>query len=190
MTTSSALALNDLDVALRSRRAVRRFTEAPMSVASIERLIDAAVQAPSAMNLQPWAFAVANGTERLRSYSDSAKAYLLARTDVEPEAKHLLTPEINIFHGAPALIVVCATSGLQQAAEDCCLAASYLMLAAFAEGFGTCPIGFARPWLELEQTKSAIGIPANFVPVFPIVVGVAAEHPESHGRRPPQVAWL
>jgi nitroreductase len=188
--TTVAIPLTDLEVAIRSRRAVRRYTSAPMEPGSIERLVDAAIQAPSAMNLQPWAFAIANGAERLRSYSDLAKVCLLAQPGVPPEAKHLLTAEINIFHGAPALIVVCATSKEPQAAEDSCLAASYLMLAAFAEGFGTCPIGFARPWLALEETKSAIGIPPNLVPIFPIVVGVADEMPENHGRRPPQVAWL
>lgn len=188
--TASEKMLTDLGMALRSRRAVRRYTIAPMSRESIERLIDAAIQAPSAMNLQPWAFAVVNGAERLRTYSDLAKAHLLAQPGIAPEAKHLLSSEIDIFHGAPALIVVCATSKEQQAAEDCCLAASYLMLAAFAEGFGSCPIGFARPWLALEETKSAIRIPSDLVPIFPIVVGVAGEQPESPGRRPPQIAWL
>jgi hypothetical protein len=59
--------------AIYGRRAVRRYTSAPMDARSIEELIDAAIQAPSAMNLQPWEFAVVLGAERLHvGYPDEA----------------------------------------------------------------------------------------------------------------------
>jgi nitroreductase len=90
---------------------------------------------------------------------------------------------------ASALIVVCATSQDPQAAEDCCLAAQNLMLAAFANGFGSCPIGLARSWLSLAATKREIGIPQEWRPVFPVVVGFPGEEPENHGRRASQIAW-
>ena len=46
------------DVVL-GRRAVRKYRPTPVPVELVEKLVDLAVHAPSAMNRQPWAFAVA-----------------------------------------------------------------------------------------------------------------------------------
>jgi nitroreductase len=53
----------------------------------------------------------------------------------------LRDPYYQLFHGAPVLVLILATSDGQQAAEDCCLAAQNFMLAACGEGLGTCWIG-------------------------------------------------
>jgi nitroreductase family protein len=75
----------------------------------------------------------------------------------------LSKPGFDIFYGAPLLIVIAATSDARQSAEDCCLAAQNLMLAAHGMGLGTCCIGFARPWLNLAETKVEIRIPTAYV---------------------------
>lgn len=187
---SVRISMNVLE-AIYGRRAVRSYAGEVPTRESMAQIIDAAIQAPSAMNLQPWSFVVITGAERLKIYSDRAKAYLLSTPDGgSSHAKRLLGDDVNIFHGAPALVVICATSQEPQAAEDCCLAAQNLMLAAFAAGLGTCPIGLSRPWLMLPETKREIGIPQDHVPVFPVIVGVPGEAPVSHGRRPAQVGWI
>ena len=45
------------------------------------------------------------------------------------------------------------------------------MLAAHATGFGTCPIGFARPRLNLAWTTRALAIPPNDTVVISVIVG-------------------
>jgi nitroreductase len=174
--------------AIYGRRAIRRYNSEPVAREALEKLIDAATQAPSAMNRQPWGFAVITGAQRLEAYSDRLKAYLGDLLD-GPFPHADLGGIGNVFHGAPALVIVCAASPGTQAAEDCCLAAQNLMLAAFANGFGTCPIGFARPWLSLAATKRELGIPENWIPVFPIAIGTPGEMPEAPERRTPQILW-
>jgi len=51
------------------------------------------------------------------------------------------------------------------------MAAQNLMLAAFARGLGSCPIGFLRQWLDQRETKHQLGVPEQFTAVFPLVVG-------------------
>ena len=153
--------------AVYQRRAIRQYTNESVDAATISGLIDAAIQAPSAMNLQPWSFVVVLGSQRLRGYSARIKAHLANAPDgAAAEWKEFFSDESDVFHGAPALVVVCATSPGTQAAEDCALAAQNLMLAAFASGLGTCPIGFARPWLCLPEVKRELGIPDDLVPGF------------------------
>ena len=178
--------------AIHERRAVRAYTDEELDRATVERLIRSAVQAPSAMDLEPWAFVVFEGKGRLRDFSEQAKRVLLRSPEesASPKIRAMLSdPDFNIFYGAPVLVVICATSARSQAAEDCCLAAQNLMLAAHAEGVATCPIGLARPWLDLSATKAALGIPQDWNPVFPVILGRAREHPASPGRRAPVLMW-
>lgn len=69
---------------------------------------------------------------------------------------------------------------------DCYLAADHLMLAAHASGFGTCPIGAARDWLNLPETQKLLGI-EGATAVFPLVLGYPAEHPPLTPRRTPRI---
>jgi nitroreductase len=64
------------------------------------------------------------------------------------------------------------------------------MLAAHAAGLGTCPIGFARPWLNLPETKRELSFPDELNAVFPLIIGYPDETPEAPPRNEPQiVAW-
>jgi len=176
------------------RRAVRQYRPAAPERALIERLINTAVLAPSAMNLQPWAFAVATGVTRISEYARRAKEHLIAdphALELPAQARAMLNdPEFTIFHHAPVLVIVLAKSGEAQAREDCCLAAQTLMLAARDAGVGTCWIGFARPWLDLPETKAELAIPKGYHVVAPLVMGYPMAWPESHGRHPAEIHWL
>lgn len=184
----------ELMEAIRERRAVREYAPAHMQRPLIERPIQAAILAPSARNLQPWAFAVLLDRERIESYGKRATNWLLANFSQTPfdEAlrKMVEDPDFVMFHHAPALVLVLAKSSGRQAAEDCCLAAENLMLAARAEGLGTCWIGLARPWLNLPATKAELKVPESYHVVAPIVFGHPKAWPESHGRNAAEIYWL
>lgn len=177
--------------ALYHRRAVRSYAPRPIDESIVRPLIDAAVQAPSAMNLQPWAFVVVLDRNILRAVSDRAKEHLVrTMAPSSPLAQYLddlRSPAFNIFYDASALIVICATSSVPGASEDCALAAQNFMLAAHAHGFGTCWIGFARPWLNEPEGKAALGIPDSYAPVAPIIIGYPSGPAEAHPRRKPEI---
>jgi nitroreductase len=179
---------------LRNRRAVREYTDEPIERATIDRLINAAILAPSAINLQPWAFATLLSRERIGEYADRIKSWLLANfpaSGLDPSLRHNVEQEsYSIFHDAPALVLLLAKSAESQACEDCYLAAENLMLAARDEGLGTCCIGLARPWLNLRSTKNELRLPAQYEVVVPIILGHPKTWPESHGRHPAEIHWL
>lgn len=161
--------------AIYQRRATRHFTDAEVPVAVVHELITAAAQAPSALNQQPWAFAVLRGRKRLAEYSERAKAHLLMSSDpafgLDPRIDQYASDRINIFHGADTLILICTKPARFFPVEDCFLAAENLMLAAEGFGLGSCPVGFARSWFERPEIKAELGIPARYTPTLPIVVG-------------------
>jgi nitroreductase len=184
----------ELIEAIYQRRAIRDYTPAKVATSTLNELLDAAIQAPSAMNHQPWAFAVFQGRPRLLDYSVRAKAHFLA-TVLAPFGFHergdtLTDATYNIFYNAGTLLVICARHEGLNPAEDCCLAAQNFMLAAHAAALGTCPIGIARPWLNLPEVKEELGIPPDVAAIFPLTVGYPASLPPAAERRAPEIlSW-
>lgn len=177
--------------AVRSRRAVKNYQSTPVAPALIEEIIELAVQAPSAMNLQPWAFMVIEDAAGIDSYAELAKQYFLSQRAVPTPLRAMLEDAAySIFHHAPVLVLVLARTDSEQAREDCCLAAQNLMLAARDAGLGTCWIGLGRPWLNLPATRQMLKLPAGYRVVAPIVMGYPVEWPEPHARAAPEIHWM
>ena len=181
---------------VQKRQSVRSYEETPLDSSAIRSLIDIAILAPSAINMQPWEFWIVTDRKRIDDLSGRAKTWLLAKIAHDPTAKavyqrlHLAPPEVSLLYHAPVLVLVTAKSYEKQAEEDCCLAAFTLMLAARNAGIGTCWIGSSRPWFNLIPTKKELGIPAGDNVVAPIVMGYPTEWPEPHGRNPAIIHWV
>jgi nitroreductase len=162
--------------------------------ATVEKLLEVAVQAPSAINDQPWAFVVIQDRRLLDELSEEAKAHWLETTPATPEVaallEHLRDPSFHIFYDAGTLIIICAKQSGMNPEEDCCLAAQNLMLAACGMGLATCPIGLARPLLNTPKGKLEMKIPEGYSGVFPVIVGYPrGETPPKPRRAPEVLAW-
>jgi len=169
----------DVLQAIHGRRAVRDFTDRKLDEKLVARLLDAAVWAPSGVNLQPWCFILIEDRATLAACSAAAKALMLNQPAGGPDhagmRSMLAAPDFNIFYNAPALMLICATTPDEMALKDCCLAAENLMLAAHALGLGSCWIGFSEAWLHTAEAKARLGIPDGYRPVAPIILGHPAE---------------
>jgi nitroreductase len=177
-----------------SRRAVREFTTEPVDSKTLRQLIDAAVQAPSAVNQQPWSFFVVQQQALLARISSEAKAHMLRTSPAGLVSHHfhelLSDPNFDIFYKAPVLVVISAVAESPWAVEDCSLAAENLMLAARGLGLGTCWIGFAQGWLTTPEGKAALNMPVGYVPVAPIIVGHPKSLPPPVPRKEPETRWI
>jgi nitroreductase len=184
----------DLKEAIYKRRAVREFTTETVDETLLRLLIDAAVQAPSAVNEQPWSFCVVRDKALLIRISNASKAHMLRTSPAALVSHHfqelLNDPKFNIFYDAPMLVVISSMTDSPWAVEDCALAAENLMLAARAAALGTCWIGFAQTWLATAEGKATLGLPASYRPVAPIIVGHPKKFPPSVARKQPDIRWI
>jgi nitroreductase len=189
----SRLAHMDLEQAIRARRSVRDYASEPVPRDTLRALIDAAVQAPSAMNTQAWAFSVVEDQKLLTRVSDAVKAHMLEHlpaAEAPPVRAMLSNPEFHIFYHAPALVVISSTRRGPWETENCALAAQNLMLAACAAGLGTCWIGFAQAWLATDEGRAMLQLPATHRPVAPIIVGRPKAQSAPVARRAPEIRWI
>lgn len=182
----------DLMEAIAGRRSVRAYTGEPLTREQIQRLLEAAVLAPSGMNTQPWVFGVVQDAALLRDLNARAKAHLLSTIDdASPLAGYrdnLANPDTDLFYGAPALVVVYAKPAVTSQIDGC-LAAQNIMLAAYGMGLGTCWIGLSHGLLATPEVKAELGVPAECALVAPVIVGKPADWPPAVERQAPQVAY-
>ena len=149
--------------AIMTRRSVRRFEERGIEERKIETLLRAAMQAPSGHNLQPWHFIVI--TER---------QILSAIPEFHAYAKML--------HQAPAAILVCGDTGIEESVEyvntDCSAATENLLLAAHDLGLGAVWLGVHPRDDRIGFTRQILDIPESIVPLNLISIGHPAEDKE------------
>jgi len=202
MAAPDAGTLSALD-AIFTRRSVRAYTGEQLDKPTIHALLDAAVQAPTAIHLEPCAFVVVQDPVTLKRISDLAKS-MWARELAQERSLHtvgeairarladeMANPDMSLFYDAGTLIVIYAKPLGAFVVADCWLAAENLMLAACAMGLGSCCIGSAVSALNSSEIKRALTIPQEVVAVAPIVVGVprAGEAGPVERKSPDILCW-
>lgn len=184
----------NLKEAIYTRRAVRSYTNEPVDDETIRALIDAAIQAPSAVNQQPCTFCVVRNQSLLTRISHEAKAYMVKTTPIGLMSHHfsqiLNDANFDIFYHAPVLIVISTNADIPWATEDAALAAENMMLAARAANLGSCWIGFAQGWLCTPEGKAALNLPAGYKPRAPIIIGHPRTAPAATPRKAPEIHWI
>jgi nitroreductase len=133
----------NVEEAIRTRRTIGRVKKDPVDRALIERLLDAAVWAPSHHNTQPWSFIVMTGEGRGRLAEGYARVSAAAVPDMTgQELEDRLAKERSKAYRAPVVIAaVCSPSNDPRAVLEEELAAAQaavqnLLLAVHASGLG------------------------------------------------------
>ena len=181
--------------ALCDRRSVRHYTDQAVEAHTLKDLLDYAVEAPSAVNSQPWSFVIVQNRNLLNEISFEAKKTLASNPRWMSEAKQgqnqIADPGFNLFYNASTLIIVCANREEPAPEIDCYLACQNLMLAAYGMGLGTCPIGLAWDILRTDEMKRKLKIPEGHYPILPIIVGYPSEEAPKTERAAPRILnWI
>jgi nitroreductase len=180
--------------AIYQRRAVRDYAPKPVDKATIRKLLDAAVHAPTALHEEPWVFAVIQDKQTLSRLSDTSKRLTAsAQETLHPmhsnhAADRFINSDFHVFYNADVLIVVYGKPLGAFVVADCWLAAQNLMLAAYSMGLGTCPIGFAVEALNTPEWKKELGIPAEMTAYAPVIVGFPSGETPVVPRKEPEIA--
>lgn len=133
---------------VRTRRSVRSYSPDPVPEEVLNRVLEAVRIAPSGSNRQPWRFVIVR----------------------DEEVKQRLVPARNSqgwIADAPIVIVACGQNiyynrggyvGEMSVLVDVAIAFTHLILAARAEGLGTCWIGA----FSNDEVKNTLGVPEDY----------------------------
>jgi nitroreductase len=188
---------------IQDRRSIRQYTGSPVSEEHLEMILDAARQAPSGENAQPWRFiivkdeamrkqlgAVAGGGSGRRFTAEFVTQKMQERFEnLEDEAKRsaifekLTSGRVSAFlSDAPVSIVVCGKKDVWDLPYDTSAAIENILLMVTALGLGACWV--IAPCIDIrdeERLKDLLGVPEGVKVVSIISVG----HPtRPHRPRP------
>jgi nitroreductase len=175
---------------IKKRRSIRKYRDKEIPADVIQDLIQAATLAPSAGNGQPWRFIIVNNRAMMKRISDESKKNILDRIKANPDdyarryQKLLGNEDFNVFYNAPCLVLILGEANRKNIQIDCTLAASYLMMAAANNGFGTCWVNLGAE-IQDPDLKAELGIPKNTAIVAPIILGLPEVIPSAPGRKDP-----
>ncbi|HHT0594354.1 TPA: nitroreductase family protein [Legionella anisa] len=178
------------------RRSIRNYTSEKLDRTTINSLLDAAVQAPTAMHEEPWTFAVIQDQNTLDRLSDSVKALIYSESlnyskmQMRYLQELINDPDFHAFYNASTLIIIYSKYHGHFVAADCWLAAENLILAACAQGLGSCIIGLAVSALNTPEWKTKMNIPSDITAIVPIIVGIpSGTHPVVPRKLPEILVW-
>lgn len=155
------------------RRCYRRYKDAPVGKEVIEELVKAAVQAPSAGNLQPWEF-------------------IITKDQKLKENIMKVSRNQSFIAQAPVLITVCANCRASEKVygqrgkdvyciQDTAAAMQNILLAVHALGLGACWVGE----FDENEVKKILRIPEFIRPVAILTIG----YPEGDVKKPERDDW-
>jgi nitroreductase len=143
---------------IKTRRSRRQFIKKEVSKELINKLIEAAINAPSSLDCQPWEFIIVKREEAKKR---------LGKLKGEDNYK--------IISEAPMLIIVCVNTekSPSRAVEDGVAATENLLLAAHELGLGSVYIsGFKIGDDKFNHSvQNALNLPKNILPITILPIG-------------------
>lgn len=156
--------MKDTLEAIRTKRAIREFSDQPVPDEIVDTILDAGRRSQSSKNTQPWTFILVRNKETLKKLSECGNY-----------AKHLA--------GADFGVALIANPDAGAPDFDLGQAAAYLQLAAWGLGVGSCIASIYEP----DKAKAILGVPPEYTFDVAISFGYPAKPPappKQGGRRP------
>jgi nitroreductase len=150
----------DVLEAIRTRRSIRAFVDRAVPEELVQKLLAAAMQAPSARNQQPWHFIVIDDRTLLAKIAE-------------------FMPNASMAAAAPLAILVCGDLDLEKSPGywmvDCAAAVENMLLAAHGLGLGAVWCGVYPRDQRMDGLRRLAGLPKNVIAHSLVVLGYAAE---------------
>ena len=152
--------MNEVLEKIKTRRSVRRFKSDMPDKATVDRIIEAGIYAASGRNRQ--------------------SAIIVAVTDKQTREKlvkinaEIMGADTDPFYNAPVILIVLADKNVPTHVYDGSLVMGNLMLAAHAEGLGSCWIHRAKETFESKEGKELLekwGISGDYVGIGNCILG-------------------
>jgi len=142
------------------RRSIRKYTRQEIPVEMIDKLLRAAMAAPSAGNEQPWHFVVIKNKDIL---------YRIPK----------FHPYSHMLNYADCAVVVCGDLTLETHkgfwVQDCSAAAENILIEATELGLGSVWVGVYPDMDRVTPLKALLELPENVIPLCIISLGYTNE---------------
>ncbi len=190
----------DLHAFLRSRRSIRYFRPEQPDAALLERMFETAAMAPSAHNRQPWRYCVISDARQKHRLAEAMGSRLRHDRSRDGDSERSIEADVERSYRriveAPVVIAVALTladmdrypdaarseAEFLMAVQSTAMATQNLLLAAHAEGLGTC--WMCAPLFCPDIVRGMLNLPADWQPQGLITLGYPARPGKPKDRQP------
>lgn len=159
------------------RRSIRKYKPQPVEREKMQTIVECGVNAPNAMNRQPWEVRVVDNPDFINGVTELYKKEQ-PKVAEDPNFK-------NMFRNAPTVVFIGRDVHSGSAEFDCGLLSENMMLAAQSMGIGSCclgsPVAFMRSPAAAEYLKK-LGFSEGYELLYCIAFGYPDEAPAAKPR--------
>jgi nitroreductase len=159
------------------RRSVRVYAPGEINQATVRKLLEAAMAAPSAAAGEPWRFVVVRNRQTLARIA-------------------IVLPHGQMLAEAALGIVVCGDLDvahdrqISYLLQDCSAAIENLLLGAHALGLGACWLGIHPREQRIKSIRDILALPAAVIPVACVSIGFPIEAKEPRASYRPEYVHM
>lgn len=143
-----------------TRRSIRQFTSKTIDEELQKKLLQSAMQAPSARNTQAWQFVVIDDRQILREISN-------------------FHPYADMLKQAPLAIAVCGDFQLEESVDylalNCATATQNILLAAHSFGLGAVWLAIYPRKQRIKDLRNLLDLPDDIIPISLVAMGYPLE---------------
>ncbi|MBE5783188.1 MAG: nitroreductase family protein [Clostridiales bacterium] len=174
--------MNQVLETIAARRSHRAYQPAQLTKEQLDAILKAALEAPSALNKQPWHYSVVQNQELLAQIHAAAKENAMKR-DASQRSPRFNDEAFHIFYHAPTVIILSADPANDYAKIDCGIAVQTMALAAESLGLGSVILGLPKEAFMTEgapELRKKLCFPEGNDYVIAIALGTPADDKPAH----------
>lgn len=178
---------NEVIETIMSRRSIRKYQDKAVEHEKLALIAKCGINAPNAMNEQPWAVRVVEDQDFIKGTSEIFKKE-------NPEMVKRDANFKNMYRNAPNIIIVATPKGNNYALLNAGLMGENMMLAAKSLGLGTCclgsPVRFLHDTAACKPYLAKLNLPEGYEVCYVLAVGYPDEAPEARPRDEGKIEFI
>ncbi len=174
--------------AISSRRSHREYSPKQIPEETLDMILTAALESPSARNRQPWHFSVCQDSALIQEVHDEAAGVM-----GKGGSPRFADPNFQIFYHAPTVIFIFGEAENPWAPVDCGIAVENISLAAESLGIGSVILGLPKPAFfgeKAAELKQKLSCPEGYDFVIAISLGYATDTKDAHEKDPEKISRI
>lgn len=183
--------MNDTLKTIADRFTCRSFLAETPGDEALKTIANAGLQAPSAMNVQPWQIILVKDKKLIEEMDTEAMAFMASSEEFKTLHERIITRGGKLFYNAPCLYVVTIEAANKNAPMDCGIVVQNMALAATSLGLGNAICGlfaFVFAGKRGDEFKQRLGMKNGHTFGISMLVGIPGTKAAPHEIDPSKVS--
>ena len=183
---------NDVLNVISARRSHRAYQPEKIAEEKLTAILQAGLEAPSAVNRQPWTYTVVEDQKLLQEVHDATAAAMMKKTEKD-RSPRFADNAFHVFYHAPAVIFIFGEKDFGWTKVDCGIAVENMALAVESLGLGSVILGLPQAAFASEagdELRKKLACPEGSDFVIALAVGTPADDKPAHPQHPEKITYI